>query len=85
MGWPPEPISVRLSGVIKDRVNGCRSIEFGGRNIVAIAECGRAGRVKHQLCRVPPPLPVRPVFESLDFLPPADERLHLAGAVDDAE
>jgi len=73
--------------VLKDRrgVGGCRSIEFGGRNIVAIAERGRAGCAGHQFRRIRPRLPARLVSESLDFLPPAEERLQLAGAVDEAE
>jgi hypothetical protein len=56
---------------------GCRSIELSGRY------CG--DRTKHQFRRIGARLPVRLVFESLDFLPPAEKRLQLAGAVDDAE
>src|ERR1017187_318992 len=44
-----------------------------------------ASRAKHQFRRIRPRLPARLVSESLDFLPPAEERLQLAGAVDEAE
>src|ERR1022692_1536970 len=49
-----------------------------------------AAESAHAYLFVPSPnhsisLPVRPVSESLDFLPPAEERLQLAGAVDEAE
>jgi hypothetical protein len=49
-----------------------------------MAERRRAGCTEHQFRRIRPRLPVRLVSESLDFLPPAEERLQLAGAVDDA-
>jgi hypothetical protein len=56
---------------------GCRSIELSGRYY--------GDRTQHQCRRISARIPVGLVFESLNFLPPAEERLQLAGAVDDAE
>jgi len=52
---------------------------------IAPSQSADAGCAKHQCRRIRQRLPARLVSESLDFLPPAEERLQLAGAVDEAE
>ena len=57
---------------------------LGKSQVLVNAERRRAG-ANRQFRRIRPRLPVRLVSKSLDFLPPAEERLQLAGAVDETE